>query len=63
MIQELSVAFHIETSHVIYTANQMAGFYMKCNNGFKMGKFGMSDIDKWLGLRFFDVVVKIYITF
>ena len=37
MIQELSVAFHIETIHVIYTANQMAGFYMKCNNGFKMG--------------------------
>ena len=28
---QLSVAFHIATSHLIYTANQMTGFYMKCN--------------------------------
>ena len=28
-----SVAFDIETSHLIYTANQMTGFYMKCNAG------------------------------
>ena len=27
--------FHTETSHLIYTANQMAGFYMKCNSGLK----------------------------
>ena len=26
-----SVAFHIETSHLFYSANQMAGFYMKYN--------------------------------
>ena len=30
-----SVAFHIETSHLIYTANQMTGLYMKCNSGLK----------------------------
>ena len=26
-----SVAFHIETSHLIFTAKQMSDFYMKCN--------------------------------
>ena len=26
------VAFYIETSHLICSANQMAGFYMKCSN-------------------------------
>ena len=30
-----SVAFHIETSHSTCTANQMTGFYMKCNTGLK----------------------------
>ena len=30
-----SVAFHIETSRLVYTANQMAGFYMKCNKRMK----------------------------
>ena len=29
------VTFHIETSLLIYTANQMASFYMKCNTGMK----------------------------
>ena len=29
------VVFYIETSHLIYTANQMTGFYMKCNTGLK----------------------------
>ena len=28
----------------------------------EMGQFDMSDIDKWLGLSFFDVAVKIYRT-
>ena len=28
-----SVAFHIETNHLIYIANQMTGLYMKCNSG------------------------------
>ena len=27
------VAFHIETSHLFYRANQMTGFYMKRNKG------------------------------
>ena len=27
------VTFHTETSHLIYTENQMTGFYMKCNTG------------------------------
>ena len=26
-----SVAFHIKTNHLIFNANQMTGFYMKCN--------------------------------
>ena len=30
-----SVAFHIETSHLISKANQMTGFYVKCNTGLK----------------------------
>ena len=30
-----SVAFHIETSHLICRANQMSRFYMKCNAGLK----------------------------
>ena len=28
-----SVAFNMETSYLICTANQMTGFYMKCNTG------------------------------
>ena len=34
-----SVAFHIETSHLICIANQMTGFYMKCNTGLKSVNF------------------------
>ena len=30
-----SVAFHTETSHLIYTANKMTGFYIKCNSGLR----------------------------
>ena len=30
-----SIAFHIETSHLICTANHMTGFYLKCNTGLK----------------------------
>ena len=33
-----SVAFHIKTSHLICTVNQMNGFYMKCNPGLKWVK-------------------------
>ena len=32
---QLSVAFHIETSHLICSANQVTGFHMKCNTGVK----------------------------
>ena len=28
-----TVAFHVETSHLIYIANQMTGFYITCNTG------------------------------
>ena len=35
-----SVTFRIETSHLICTANQMTGFYMKCNTGLKWVKYG-----------------------
>ena len=31
-----SVAFQIETSHLICSANQVTGFYMKCNTGLKL---------------------------
>ena len=30
-----SVAFHIETSNLICSANQITGFYIKCNTGLK----------------------------
>ena len=30
-----SFAFHVETSHLICTTNQMTGYYMKCNTGLK----------------------------
>ena len=33
-----SIAFHIETSHLICSANQMTGFYMKCNTELKWVK-------------------------
>ena len=37
-----SVAFHIETSHLICTVNQMSGWYMKCKIGLKWVKNGSS---------------------
>ena len=30
-----SVGIYIETSHLICTADQITGFYMKCNTGLK----------------------------
>ena len=33
-----SVAFHIETNHLICLGNQMTGFYVKCNTGLKWVK-------------------------
>ena len=33
------VALCVETIHLICTANQMTGFYMKCNTGLKWVKF------------------------
>ena len=30
-----TVSFSIETSHLIYSAHQMTGFYMECNTGLK----------------------------
>ena len=32
---QLSVAFHIEICHLICTANQMTGFYVKCKTVLK----------------------------
>ena len=32
---QLSVAFHIETSHLACKANEVSGFYMKCNTRLK----------------------------
>ena len=33
-----STVFHIETSRLICIANQMSGFYKKCNTGLKGAK-------------------------
>ena len=33
-----SVGFHMETSHLIFTANQITGFHMECNTGLKWVK-------------------------
>ena len=33
-----SVVFHVETSHLFCSANQMTGFYMECNTGLKWVK-------------------------
>ena len=33
-----SAAFHIETNHLICTADQMTGFYLKYNTGLKLVK-------------------------
>ena len=33
-----NLGFHIETSHLIYTANQMTGFYIECNTKLKWVK-------------------------
>ena len=49
-----SVAFHSETSHLIYTANQMTGFFIKCNSGLKW----VNSTCRILINGFFDVVVK-----
>ena len=35
---EPSVTFHIKTCYLIWTANQMSSFYMKCNTGLKTSK-------------------------
>ena len=34
-----SVVFYIETSHLIYTTNQMTGFYLKSNTILKLVKY------------------------
>ena len=40
-----SITFHIETSLLIYSTNQMSGFYMKCNTRLKWVKVrAMEDV-------------------
>ena len=34
---QLSVAFHVEPSHLTCSQNEMTGFYMKCNTELKLG--------------------------
>ena len=41
-----SIAFHVETSHLICFANQITGFYMKCNNGLKWVNLFIADVPK-----------------
>ena len=43
------VTFHIETSHLICTANQMTSFYMKCNTELK-----------WVKLTYILTVLSFY---
>ena len=40
-----SVAFHIETSHLVCTENRMTGFYMKCNIGLNWVEKNI--VEKW----------------
>ena len=42
-----SVVFHTDISHLICFANQMTGFYMKCNNGLKL----VNNILSYLGTK------------
>ena len=46
---QFSVAFYVETSHLICFANQMTGFSIKCNTGLKLVK-GIIYI--WLGSKY-----------
>ena len=39
-----SVAFHMDTSHLICFASQVTGFYIKCNTGLKWVKGRESDL-------------------
>ena len=53
---QLSVAFHIETSHLICSANLMSGFCMECNTRLKWVKshhyiFGIEKRALWLSLK------------
>ena len=39
-----SFAFHIETSHLVCTTNQVTGFYMKCNTGLQWVNVSVRDM-------------------
>ena len=55
-----SVAFHVETSHLIRNANQTTGFYMKCNNGLKRAKESTFKIQHLpILFRFWYVLTKL----
>ena len=47
IVFEHAVAFHIETSHLIWTRNQMAGLCMKFNLGFKWFNPLSVNFTKW----------------
>ena len=34
-----SIAFHVETSHIFYSANEITNSYVKCNTGVEKNKF------------------------
>ena len=38
MLNHFNQVFHIETSHLICSVNEVTGFYMKCNTGLKWVK-------------------------
>ena len=51
-----SVAFHIKTSQLICTANQLTGFYMKCNTRLKWVKLDLG----WLCKHYSNGYIYLY---
>ena len=54
-----SVTFHIETSHLICSAKQITGFYMKYNTGLKELSFLSSHVNMTLNLSIFVGTVSL----
>ena len=51
-----SVAFHIETSHLICGVNQTTGFHLKCNTGLKWSSNACSSMVKGFQISGFPLV-------
>ena len=42
-----SVTFHVETRHLIFSANLMTGFYIECNTELKWVKYSEIEVVKY----------------